>query len=842
MTRLFHGFTEPALPVPRSLPLALSGVFSARGFSPVLLGSAALLLALQSGAVMAQSAPKADPAITPADNVEAVIVTGTRRSGLKAIDSASPIQVLDAGSLERTGQPDLIQALAQNLPSFTAQAFGGDTANMTLSARLRGLSPNDTLVLVNGKRRHTTANLAVLAGPFQGGAATDLNFIPVAAIDHIEVLQDGAAAQYGTDAIAGVINIILKKDSSGGSVTTNFGHYMDEGGKTGDGSFNIGFEPSSNSFINVSGETKYHGHSDRGDADPRVVTAAGAATNATKFPNYPFLNHISGDAAYHISLLEANGGVDLGGGTEIYSNATYGKKTAASFENYRIPARLPKIYPNGFNPLETLDEDDFAFTGGVKGRALDWNWDLSTTYGRDKANIGVANSGNISLFTDTGSTPTDFHAGAFTASQWTTNLDVNHDYNVGWASPLTVAIGLEYRRDTYEIGAGDAASRYKEGSQSYPGFSLTDAGSHSRNDKSIYVDVAGSPIKNLKLDAAARYEDYNDFGSARVGKLTGRYDFTPTIAIRSTVSNGFRAPTMAEQYYSATNVSPTSASVQLAPNSAAAKLVGVDGLKPEKSQNYSIGLVLHPVPKATLTLDAYAINIHNRIVGSGTLYGSGNAVNSAAVVAAIKANGNILDPTVTKTGISIFSNAVNTQNKGAEAVFTYNSNYDNLGKVDWSVAGNYNKVEVTKINQAPSQLAPQKLLDQAAISSLESASPKVRVNLGGLWKRGDWTVNLRESIYGPSSSYSSLDNVTYYETKVKTLATTDLEVSYRITKALTASIGANNLFNKYPDRVNGAYLAAARTAQNTAAVTQYPSFSPIGINGGYYYGRLNYAF
>jgi iron complex outermembrane receptor protein len=224
------------------------------------------------------------------------------------------------------------------------------------------------------------------------------------------------------------------------------------------------------------------------------------------------------------------------------------------------------------------------------------------------------------------------------------------------------------------------------------------------------------------------------------------------------------------------------------------------------------------------------------------LYGSGNTVNSAAVVAAIKANGNILDPGVTKTGISIFSNAVNTQDKGVESVFTYNSNYDNYGRVDWSVAGNYNKVEVTKINQAPSQLAPQKLLDQAAISSLENSSPKVRVNLGALWKRGDWTVNLRESIYGPSSSYVSLDNVTYFENKIKTLATTDLEASYRVTKAITVSVGANNLFNKYPDKVNGAYLALAAAQQNTAAVTQYPSFSPIGINGGYYYARFNYAF
>jgi iron complex outermembrane receptor protein len=454
-------------------------------------------------------------------------------------------------------------------------------------ARLRGLSPNDTLVLINGKRRHTTANLAVLGGPFQGGAATDLNYIPVAAIDHIEVLQDGAAAQYGTDAIAGVINIILKKDHQGGSFSATGGRYIDEGGKTGDASVNLGFAPGESSFLNFSFETKYHGHSDRSSIDPRVASSANQASmpNLLLAPGFPYLNHIAGDAAYHISLLSLNGGVDLGGGTELYANATYGKKKANAFENYRTPNRLPKLYPLGFSPEMTMDETDYGVSSGIKGMVGDWNWDLRTTYGKDKAEMGVTNSGNISLYTDTGATPFTFHAGDFTATQWTTNLDVSREFAVGWSSPLNVAMGLEYRKDGYKINPGDAASRYKEGSQSYPGFGLTDASDNSRNDKAVYIDIAGSPIAKLKLDAAARYEKFSDFGSARVAKLTGRYDFSPTVAIRSTISNGFRAPTMAEQYYSATNVSPTSAFVQLAPNSPGAALVGVFGLKPERSQN-----------------------------------------------------------------------------------------------------------------------------------------------------------------------------------------------------------------------------------------------------------------
>jgi len=829
-------------PMRKPLSAAISSTLAKQ-----VLGSGALLLSLQPGLVMAQSAAPAAEAVGTAATAEmlsSVIVTGTRRSGLKAVDSASPIQVLDSGSLERTGPPDLIQAIAQNIPSFTAQAFGGDTANLTLSARLRGLSPNDTLVLINGKRRHTTGNLAVLGGPYQGGAAADLNFIPVAAIDHIEVLQDGAAAQYGTDAIAGVVNIILKSASSGGSLTATGGQYFDEGGKTGGAALNYGMKLLDKGFINLTAETRYHGHSDRGGIDPRVIEPGRLASYPTMklVPGYPYVNHISGDAAYHLSLLSANTGYQIDNDTEFYANATFGKKKADAFENYRLPNRLPKIYPNGFSPRETIDETDFGVSFGAKGVVAEWNWDLSATYGKDKDQIGVIDSGNVSLFNDTGSTPTDFHAGAFIASQFTTNLDISREFNVGMAGPLSVAFGLERRTDTYEIGAGDPASRYKEGSQSYPGFLLTDAGLHSRNSSALYGDVAGSPIAGLKLDAALRYEKFSDFGDTTVGKLTGRYDFTPAFALRSTLSTGFRAPTMAEQYYSATNVSPTSAFVQLAPNSPGAALVGVNGLKPEKSDNYSLGVVLHPEPKTTLTIDAYQISIKDRIVGSGSLYGSGGSVNSPAVVAAIKANGNVLDPTVTQTGINIFSNAVNTRTRGLEAVLSFGQNYGALGNVDWSVSAMYNTTKVTKVNNAPKQLLPQTLLDQTAIADLETASPKYRVNFGALWKSGPWTVNLRESIYGPSSSYGTEDGGEYFKTTISTKAITDLDVSYAITKKLTVTLGANNLFNKYPDKINPGLLKAERDALDNAAVTIYPSSSPIGINGGYYYARLAYQF
>jgi len=778
-------------------------------------------------------------------NSGVVIVTGTRAAGLTVQDSASPVQVLDAASLTRTGQPDLIQALSQNLPSLNAQAFGGDMAAMTLSARLRGLSPNNTLVLVNGKRRHGTANLAVLAGAFQGGAAADLNYIPVAAIDHVEVLQDGAAAQYGTDVIAGVVNIILKDGNRGGSANINGGAYMDGGGHTGDGMANIGLAPFENAFLNLSVESKYHGFSDRGGIDPRVIDPATIAQmpSLVDAPGYPNLNKIQGDAQFRQHIFAMNFGAELTPDLHLYSFGTYGRKKARAFENYRMPNRLPQIYPFGFSPQQTFKEEDYALTLGVKGKlGGGWNWDLSSTYGKDVAELGVANSANISLYADTGATPLDFAVGEFHASQWTNNFDVSREFDVGWATPLTLALGLEHRRDTYAIVAGDAASRYKEGSQSYPGFSLTDAGSHSRGNKAAYVNVSMKPLPQWTVDIAGRFEDFSDFGNAKVGKLTSRYDFTPGVAVRATYSNGFRAPTLAESYYSATNVSPRSAFVQLAPNSPGARLVGIDGLRPEASTNVSAGLVLNPANGVAITLDAYQISIRDRIVGSGSLYGSGGADNAPAVTAAILANGNVLDPTVVQTGINIFTNAVNTRSRGLEAVATLSSNYGANGRVDWSAAANYNRVKVIKINQAPLQLQPQTLLDETAISHLETASPRVRVNLGALWKVGAWTVNLRENYFGKSSEMDSTDGAVFYENRIKPKLLTDLEVSYAFNRAWTLSVGANNLFNEYPDQVNAQLLAEQRANLDNAAVTIYPSISPFGINGGYYYARLAVKF
>jgi iron complex outermembrane receptor protein len=826
-------------------------------------------------------AREVDPVPDTTTEIETVIVTGTRTTGMKAVDSPAPITVLGNDILKRTGQPDMIQALAQNVPSFNAQAFGGDTAALTLSAKLRGISPNHTLVLVNGKRRHGTANLAVLGGAYQGGAAADLNFIPLASVDHIEVLLEGAAAQYGTDAIAGVINIIQKKATSGGEVIVSGGGYQDGGGTTGVFTANIGMAPTEKSYLNLTGETKYHGYSFRGDYDPRVVDSiynAGATNSPAKSypqvvnaPGYPYVNRIAGDAQYRQTVLSYNAGYEVTPDLELYSFGTFGHKRSAAHENYRLPnvvkgkmaTDIP--FPLGFDPKESITEVDYAFTGGASGRISDWNWDLSSTYGKDDDEINVLDTANASLYADTSTTtkagysPSDIHAGDFINTQWSNTLDVSHDFDVGLAGPLTFAAGAEYRKETYEIKPGELATYYGGGSQSYFGFAPVNAGKHKRNNKAVYVDLAVSPIEPLKLDAAVRYEDFSDFGDTTVAKLTARYDFSPAVALRGTASTGFRAPTLAESYYSGINVSPSSISGQLPPNSPGATLLGINGLKPEKSTNFSVGFVTHFLPKLTMTLDAYQITIKDRIVGSGTLYGENvitvngqkvtNGIVSPAVIAALAANGVNVDETIRSNatysvGASMFVNGLDTRTRGVDFVSTYYTDFDTWGRVDWSLSASYNKTEVTKIAPNPPGLDPRlTLFDAIAIANLETTSPKFKLIAGGLWTKDKWTVNLKETVYGKSSNLTQdSGSSNLMKTTIKTALITDLDVSYAVLSSVKLSVGANNLLNRYPNRINGLLREHYLKNNSNGFVTQFPSFSPFGINGGYYYGKITYTF
>ncbi len=786
-------------------------------------------------------------------NAETVIVTGTRFSGTAALDSAAPISIVGADELASAGRPDLISALNDTVPSFNAEAQGYDLSALTLQARLRGLSPNDTLVLVNGKRRHNTSNIhadGAEFGAFQGAAAADLNFLPVSAIDHIEVLQDGAAAQYGSDAIAGVINIILKNQDDGGSATATAGQYYKGDGDTLSGGANIGFKLGDKGFLNLTAESRYHGFSQRGGTDIRFFNEDGSAKTGlgwkpASIPGAPYLNQWSGDAEYNLTTVSANAGYDFGG-VELYGFGTYGDKVAQSKENYRAPDKVvygtTELFPLGFTPREYIGERDYEFTIGARGALSGWLWDLSTTYGKDSIAVRTLNSANAAIYAATGHTTTDFYDGAFGASQFSINADINHSFDVGLAGPLGVAFGGEFREDTYKIKAGEPDSYYAGGAQSFPGFTPQDAGSYSRKNYATYVDFSLVPIANLKVDLAGRYEHFSDFGDATIGKVTARYDITPNFALRGTISTGFRAPTLAEENFSATNVGPSWATVVLPPDSAAAKLVGINPLKPEKSTQFSAGFVARLFDGLTATLDAYSIVLGDRIVSTGNLYGKGGAVNSAAINAAIAARGiDVSSPDFSAVNINIFTNGINTRTRGLDLALSYRSDLDAWGSIDWSLNGNFNETAVTRVVATPSQLAGQSLYDLTATSNLTTSSPKEKVSLGALYTFDSWTLDLHETIYGPSYEYNSPDGGAYYKNEVKTAAITDAEISYNFTGYFTLTFGANNLFDKHPE-VIGLTPSGSITTGNTALYDNPNPYSPYGTNGGYYYTRISTKF
>jgi iron complex outermembrane receptor protein len=834
---------------------------------------AAALLASRAWAVDVAETAAADTSDAE-DGLQSVIVTGTRQSGIKAIDSPAPIQIISNEQLQKaSSSPDLLQTLATLIPSFSASTFGGDLSNLTLQAKLRGLSPNDTLILVNGKRRHTTGSLSIGGGSFEGGAGADLNFIPVDAIDHIEVLTDGAAAQYGSDAIAGVINIILKKDYSGGNLQATYGAYEDGGGVTDDVDGNIGFQPYDGAYVNFTGEFRNHGFSFRGAPDPRTIDPTSAPnTNEFNAPGYPYLNRIGGDSQQQLKIFSFNSGFKLGDAVEFYSFGSYGKKEGESFENYRPPSTVvysdtatdTKTYqfPYGFSPQEAIDETDYQINAGLKGVVADWNWDLSSGYGRDFIDVSTINTTNLSLYALNGvPPPSGFYDGSFKATQWTSTIDLNRDFDIGLAGPLNVAFGGEYRRETFALGAGVPGSYYGAGAASYPGFNPVDAGIHSRTNDAAYIDLASKVFDKLRLDAAGRFEHYSDFGDKTVGKLTGRYDFTPEVGVRGTVSTGFRAPTLAEEYYTTTNVSPTSAVVQLAPNSPGAKDLGLgSGLQPETSTNYSFGTVFTPVPELTTSLDLFYIIVKNRIVPTGTLNAALNGVVVAPEISqAIIDNGNSLDPEVVASGqtaVSLFTNGVNTKTKGADFALDYITDLAKLGKVDWSIGATYNDTTAYDIRGGTPQLAGQPLLNATAISYFTTASPRYVLNLGALWSLNRLSINVHEVIYGNSSEETGDSGYTdkvagispaaqlFYQTSTGVLPITNVDVSYNVLQSLKLSVGAENVFNRYPDKVNAQLLALYNNAKilSSSAVGQYSSFSSIGIDGGFYYLRATYTF
>ncbi|MDI1294665.1 MAG: TonB-dependent receptor [bacterium] len=858
------------------------------------------------------------PQAAEPESSEMIIVTGTRTTGMKAADSPAPIQLLGADALARTGSPDLLQSLAQQLPSIQAQSFGSDLQAHTLQMKLRGLSPNHTLILVNGKRRHGTANVSVAGGPYGGSAAPDISFILPESIDHVEVLQDGAAAQYGTDAIAGVINFIQKKADHGGSITATGGQYYDQGGKSYSISGNIGLAPFEGAYLNITAQKKHKGYSFRGDINPQAIALSTKYPEIKNLPGYPYTNRIVGDPHIDQTVVSYNAGYEFGE-FEAYSFGSYGHKKAAAYENTRPPTTVVSgagtiaaggvagvpYYAGGFQPQETIDETDYSFTGGISGKIGETTFDLASTYGKDKFSIDVIHTANASLYKDTGFTPETIHDGTFYNTQWTNTLDLTHAFDIGLSEPVNVAAGLEFRHETFGIRAGEPASYYGGGTQSFYGYSPIDAGSYKRNNFSQYLDVSFKPTEAWLVDAAVRHEHYSDFGNTTVFKLTSRYDFSEAFALRGTASTGFRAPTLAEGGYSGINVGPTSLSGVLPPASAAAAALGFGGLGPEKSTNFSLGAVINPASNFTITLDAYQITIRNRIMTSTTFsgfqgdrcpagYAGTNAAeclpydadkyaiyNQLAVLGAVngalggsssltslagataiptyvlyRANGD--RETDGSIGVQSFVNGVKMRTRGIDLVANYTTDLGDMGKVDLTYTANYNVNKVLGVNGLPSALYSSTinpgltaLVDSSSFVELEHSTPKFRGTFNVFWAWDKLSVNLRESYYSEVYALETANTTTsagkageLIKVPVKASFLTDMEVGYQVATPIKISFGATNLFNKYPTERSKSAIRQFEKDNNQRGYSsdKYPLFSPFGINGGYYYARINVTF
>ena len=931
------------------------------------------LVAVAVAAALGSSMPMAAE-VGGNDTIDEVIVTGTRRAGMAVDDSPSPVQIVTSEALNESAAPDLMNQLAFQVPSLNASQQGTDMASATLVATMRALSPNHTLVLVNGKRRHFTSNVAVL-GSYAGAASADLSFIPTSAIASTQVLTDGAAALYGSDAIAGVINLITKKNFNGGSVRANVSGYDAGGGFTENyqGNFGIGSE---SAYANLAFEVERRETVSRpgsvyGAAQcvtdrlaspdgcpptgsgltpsgyPRSTGNAALAReneyNMVDHPWYPYNSHQGDPPDIERSVAFLTTGMYFEDGTELYSSVSYGKKKTSSTQSYRRPSQdggydangdgdrndpiggigrrsgqpLTEAdinkYPLGFNPNIESDERDWELSAGVTGELAGWRYDLSTNYGRNEMDIYNTNSMNFTLWNTTGQSPENFYVGSFEASQWTTSLDLSYEFDLGMARPLTFAAGLEYREDTYAIGAGERASYIGAGAAAFPGYSPLAAGDYERDNTAVFANVIFNPTEDWLVDIAGRFEDYSDLGSKAVGKVTTRYDFSSSFAVRSTFSTGFRAPTMGENYYTAIQVGPTAATATLA-----AATVG-GGLKPETSQNISVGFVLKPLSNVTTTVDAYQIKIDGRTrMGNfdysdpqapNTRTGRGGGTPVATLPDPADSDGNGIpddeynrilgealvaggfigvwnDPTApggsfdssarANIGLGFFTNVLDTKTTGVDLVSTTSTQFG-WGRVDWLLAANYNKTEVTRAGRARG-FENIALFGIGDIWSIEKGSPEYRINLGATFHLGEkLTLNIRENIYGPhyqpgstaiasASAYVNYPDIMnslkivspakvneiadflginrpttpYYAQRIGTLLTTNVELTFEPMAGLRVSVGADNLFDEYPDKRPAGIIRFENERYATTAPRDYLLGSPIGYFGRRLFARVSY--
>ncbi|HEY7512227.1 MAG TPA: TonB-dependent receptor, partial [Vicinamibacteria bacterium] len=706
------------------------------------------------------------------------------------------------------------------------------------------------LVLINGKRRHTSALVHLNGSIGRGSTGVDLNAIPLSAIERIEVLRDGAAAQYGSDAIAGVINIVLKSGVTPPTLTLKAGSTTHDDGRLLDGSGNWGFRLGRGSVL-LSAEYRDREPTNRAGNDPRDQVRPGdAGNNRVEQPN-----HHWGDSEEWNAMAFLDATVPLGADDSsfFYAFGGYSRREGSHGGFYRraLDARnWPQIYPLGFLPLIEPDIDDASATAGVRGTRGEWFWDLSGQAGHNRFEFHVADSLNVSLGPAVPPNQTSFYAGALVFQHLLANFDLSRSFEVGLAGPLNVAFGAEARREKYGLEAGEPAS-YADGgvrdqfgnvapfgAQVFPGFRPSNEVDASRNSVAAYLDLEGDLHDLLRVGVAGRVENYSDFGSTADGKLTVRLAPHKRFVVRGAVSTGFRAPSLGQIHFSSTATNFINVpgqglvpfeSLTMPVASAPARALGAQDLKPEESLHYSGGLVVNPTDALEMTVDVYRIDIDDRVVLSGNF-------NQPQVQP-------LLRPFGANSG-RFFTNAIDTETKGIEATATYRFDLSAAGTLRLGAAYSgplgaetdgpnpYYGTRIVGTIATPPQLAGLEavLFDRIERRRIECGQPKDSVRLSGDWSRGGWSGLVRASRYGEYCSFTALaqDDQIYDPAWL-----TDVELAYTRGR-LTARAGAQNLFDTLPER---------NTPVNSFnGIQTYPSHSPFGMNGRFVYGRLTVRF
>ena len=898
-------------------------------------------------------------------NEKTIIVTGSRTANRTVANSPVPVDVIGAEAIANTGQTETNRILNQLVPSFNfPQPSIADGSDALRPATLRGLSPDQTLVLVNGKRRHVSALLNINGTVGRGSAAVDLNLIPGIAISRVEVLRDGAAAQYGSDAIAGVINIQLKKANHGGRAAVTWGEYITTvndvakvtglqtnsagqpildpttAANSGGGRYflantdgephvqdgaqltsavNVGVPIGPNGFVNVSGEYHWRQPVNRAGYDLRPNFTLGVTSTTTVFDSRElgFDRHEFkfGDPKSKDYNLILNSGYDINADWQLYAFGTYGHRNATSAANWRqynnttanrdysvlAPNQAPTnanfvpLTPIGFLPLIETHLRDYAATIGARGKIGGWNVDVSGGLGHNKFDYQVHDTLNTSFGPDSQS---DFDAGGLRYAQNIANLDVSRDYSVGFAKPLTVAAGAEYRHEQFKERPGDQQSwaigplfraavtnttaanctalggRYgfvaattcdfpgraaPVGAQGFPGIPDISRTNAKRHSYAAYAELDTDPIEGLTTTLAGRYEHFSDFGSTWNGKLAARWEPIHGYALRGSVSTGFRAPSLHQQFFTTTSTNfiggvPVDIAT-LAVNAPAAQALGSKPLKPEKSVNFSFGATANPVRGLTLTADYYHIKIKDRIVLTENLgaAGSGTAAQNAAVNAVLVAAG---FPSI--GAARFFINGLDTTTSGVDVVAAYRLGLNQLGTWNLTAAYNYNKQKIDKRLNALGPLAQIPglvLFGRIEGIRFTDGQPRDKIVLSADGDIGRFGVTARTTRYGKVVSPGAAAPLAPNQTSLTANGpddiflsakwVTDLELRLKGGNGVEFAIGANNLFDTYPDRSPfGPRPASAGGGFYPAnqIYIPYSIFSPFGFNGRFVYGRASINF